>query len=553
MPEPSELTPAEHDRSVPAGAEPPLAGATREERFDRIARLACRLFDVPVALLMGSDADGRQYTASVGLLASELPQAVALCAEAVLGELPLQVEDAGLDSRFGEEPLVSGTPYIRSFVAQPLLGPDGHGIGVLCLLDRRRRDYPEGDLQALADLAALAANELNVAGLEQALTQERGAFLQARAVMSAMAEGVITCDPLGTIRTCNAAAERIFGYAAAELCGRELDFIIPGVFQQANGVAADGAALAERVLRDGEQEVVGRRRSGEPFPAMLGVGTLPEETGASRLVLVRDLSGERRSEPRRRKLMPTELRNLPDRAFFRSRLDQAMVAEAQGGGGVAVLLLELDNWERVSERMGEVAAEALLLEAYRRLRASLRPDDTAAYLGGSGFAVLFENMNAARDAQRPADRILGQLRTPLTHARRELLAAPNIGIALSTFCLSADRQPDLIFEADQALRRARAAGRWHSHILEPHEHAPAGIGLSEEALLTLSDAAAARSLPPAALPEPQAEPPASAQHGEPALDVPAAAGSQGEDAIVEAADAAQPDHSEHDLRRAPAA
>src|SRR5581483_6870996 len=315
----------------------------------------------------------------------------------------------------------------------------------------------------------------------------------------------------------------------------------------------EGNALAKRALRDGEHETVGRRRSGEPFPAMLGVGTLPEETGASRLVLVRDLSGERRSEPRRRKLMPTELRSLPDRAFFRSRLDQAMAVEAHGGGGVAVLLLELDNWERVSERLGETASEALLLEAYRRLRASLRPDDTAAYLGGSGFAVLFENMNAARDAQRPADRILGQLRTPLSHARRELMAAPNIGIALSTFCLSADRQPDLIFEADQALRRARAAGRWHSHILEPHEHAPSGAGLTEGALLTLSDAAAARSLPPASLAEPQVEPPASAQHDEPVLDTTPAADREATAAAEATAEAAPPDGDERGLRIAQAA
>ncbi len=520
----SELTAPEHDRTLPTGAEPPLAGATREERFDRIVRLACRLFDVPVALLTGSDADGRQYVSAVGLLASELPQAVALCAEAVLGEQPLLVEDAGLDSRFGEEPLVSGTPYIRSFAAQPLLGPDGHGIGVLCILDRRRREYPEGDLQALADLAALAANELNVAGLEQALAQERGAFLQARAVLNAVAEGVLTCDALGTIRTCNPAAERIFGYAAAELGGRNLDFIIPGVFQQHEDATEAGSALAERALRDGEHETVGRRRSGEPFPAMLGVGTLPEETGASRLVLVRDLSGERRSEPRRRKLLPADLRNLPDRAFFRSRLDQAMAAEVRGGGGVAVLLLELDNWERVSERLGAATSEALLLEAYRRLRASLRPDDTAAYLGGSAFAVLFENMNAARDAQRPADRILGQLRTPLTHARRELMAAPNIGIALSTFCLAADRQPDLIFEADQALRRARAAGRWHSHILEPHEHPPVAAGLTEPAAQALSEATAAPALPAGPDAEPRVEPPAGAQPDEQPQDTaPAAA------------------------------
>jgi diguanylate cyclase (GGDEF)-like protein/PAS domain S-box-containing protein len=545
MPEPSALTPSEHDRSLPAGAEPPLAGATREERFDRIVRLACRLFDVPVALLTGTDADGRHYVASAGLLASELPHAVALCAEAVLGEQPLLVEDTGLDSRFGEEPLVSGTPYIRSFAAQPLLGPDGHGIGVLCILDRRRRAYPEGDLQALADLAALAANELNVAGLEQTLAQERGAFLQARAVMCAVAEGVLTCDALGTIRTCNPAAERIFGYAAAELCGRDLDFIIPGVFQQAGSVE-DGGALAERALRDGEREAVGRRRSGEPFPALLGVGTLPEETGASRLVLVRDLSGERRSEPRRRKLLPTELRNLPDRAFFRSRLDQALAAEVRGGGGVAVLLLELDNWERVSERLGAAAAEALLLEAYRRLRASLRPDDTAAYLGGSAFAVLFENMNAVRDAQRPADRILGQLRTPLSYARRELMAAPNIGIALSTFCLAADRQPDLIFEADQALRLARAAGRWHSHILEPHEHTPAaGAGLPEAAAPAPAAAATAHILPAA----PDAEPSAGAQHDERiARATPVEAGTADQTAQAEPHDG-----EPRDLRHAPAA
>ncbi|HEX9921964.1 MAG TPA: GAF domain-containing protein [Anaerolineae bacterium] len=154
-----------------------------EERFDRITRLATRLFDVPIALVSFVD-ENRQWSKSCqGLLAGETPRANSFCGHAILSSETLVIPDTLLDECFADNPLVTGEPKIRFYAGHPLTTSDGSRIGTLCLQDHQPRQLSDDELLMLRDLAAIAKTELNEEifesqQAEEALRQSEERFRQ---------------------------------------------------------------------------------------------------------------------------------------------------------------------------------------------------------------------------------------------------------------------------------------------------------------------------------------------------------------------------------------
>ncbi|HVG60568.1 MAG TPA: MBL fold metallo-hydrolase [Hyalangium sp.] len=132
----------------------------REERFDRIARIAARSLDVPLssvnlvyrdrAVCKGSNRDG-------GL--SSLPRDASLCAHTILEDGEMIIPDAHQDAQFGGNVLFSEL-HFRSYAGIPLRTRTGYAVGTLCVYDHRPRQFGPEDRQILADLAAIAQREL---------------------------------------------------------------------------------------------------------------------------------------------------------------------------------------------------------------------------------------------------------------------------------------------------------------------------------------------------------------------------------------------------------
>jgi len=131
-----------------------------EERFDRLTRMAKKLFSVPIAQVTLVDSERQWFKSSVGVEALETPRDVSFCAHAILGEGIMLVPDARDDERFSDNPLVLGDPNIRFYAGCPLkVGKEN--LGTLCLIDDRPREFGEEEQQLLRDLAEMAERELN--------------------------------------------------------------------------------------------------------------------------------------------------------------------------------------------------------------------------------------------------------------------------------------------------------------------------------------------------------------------------------------------------------
>ncbi len=138
-----------------------------EDRFDRITRLARRMFDVPIVAISLVDESRQWFKSVIGLAARQTSRDISFCGHAILQAGTLVVEDAACDQRFADNPLVTEDPGIRFYAGHPLSGPDGQRLGTLCIIDREPRRLSDQDRLALQDLATLAETELTAARLSR--------------------------------------------------------------------------------------------------------------------------------------------------------------------------------------------------------------------------------------------------------------------------------------------------------------------------------------------------------------------------------------------------
>ncbi len=131
-----------------------------EERFDRITRLAKALFKVPIALISLVDADRQWFKSRQGLTACETSREISFCGHAILENKVLWVEDARLDKRFRDNPLVTGDLGIRFYAGYPIRTTGGQCIGTLCVIDKKPRPFSPEELAMLSDLGQMAGREL---------------------------------------------------------------------------------------------------------------------------------------------------------------------------------------------------------------------------------------------------------------------------------------------------------------------------------------------------------------------------------------------------------
>lgn len=131
-----------------------------EERFDRVTRMARRLFGVPIALVSLIDENRQWFKSCFGLDVSETERRISFCGHAILNKGALVIEDASLDERFADNPLVTGDPHIRFYAGQPLHTLSGHAMGTLCIIDREPRTFGQEDLLMLSDLAGMVEREI---------------------------------------------------------------------------------------------------------------------------------------------------------------------------------------------------------------------------------------------------------------------------------------------------------------------------------------------------------------------------------------------------------
>ena len=166
-----------------------------DERFDRITRLASRIFEVPVSLFTLVDANRQWFKSATGLETRETPRDVAFCNHAIREEKVFVVPDAHADARFRTNPLVTGEPHIRFYAGCPVHADTGSRLGTLCLIDKKPREFSAAQQDLLKHVAQMLENELTAdyVAHEDPLT----CLLNRRGFDSRASEAIALCHHAG--------------------------------------------------------------------------------------------------------------------------------------------------------------------------------------------------------------------------------------------------------------------------------------------------------------------------------------------------------------------
>lgn len=310
---------------------------------------------------------------------------------------------------------------------------------------------------------------------------EETSRLRDRAI-AASSNGIVIVDarlPDLPVIYVNPAFERITGYTAAEVTGRNCRFL------QGEETNQSGLQELRTALRLGKAATVvlrNFRKDGTHFWNELNVSPIYNSEGVvTHFVGIQmDITERKQAEEQLlHNAFYDVLTDLPNRALFMERLHRALERAKHSENYLfAVLFLDLDRFKNVNDSLGHIVGDQMLIAIAKRLEKSLRHGDTVARLGGDEFAILLENINGIGDATHVADRIHQELTLPLNLNGHEVFTTASIGIAVGAGSSYPDyggyeHPEDLLRDADIAMYRAKALGKARYEVFDKNMHARA--------------------------------------------------------------------------------
>ena len=381
---------------------------------------------------------------------------------ALLWDLPedlLSNRDDGCIHRWMQAQMADRGSYLRR-LGELQADPQRSGTDVLQLGGGRvleRVTLPQGNR------SRAIGRVYSFRDITQRLQDEKRLRLAAKVFESSL-DAVFVVDAQGRVATANPAFERMAGLSADALQGMELAELL---------IDADTSASAlswpQRLARCDrwEGELLQRTGTVGGRPVHASITRVDGTRGATAdfVIVLKDLS-EREADRRRiETLAHTDtLTGLPNRQGLAQRVSFEIALSQREQAGFALLFIGMDRFKHVNESLGHVMGDRVLVEAARRIKASLRQVDSVARLGGDEFVVLLHKADA-HGAETTAQRVQAALAEPIELDGVTFTVTCSVGIAM--FPTDGDNLDTLLTNADTAMIGVKARGRSGVRFYQP--------------------------------------------------------------------------------------
>ncbi|HVY83325.1 MAG TPA: EAL domain-containing protein, partial [Steroidobacteraceae bacterium] len=297
--------------------------------------------------------------------------------------------------------------------------------------------------------------------LQQALERMRAKLRQTTinknymtSVLNSMTDAVFVSSPDGVIKTANAAACKMLGYAEEEILGRHISAMLDERERQSFDLLQAAQETRETVVRT---------RNGQTIPVSLTGSQIASDDPQfqGNIFVARNITDRKRAERRIRYLARYDaLTKVPNRMQFHHLLQQAIARGLRSGQSVALLYLDMDRFKEVNDTFGHGSGDRVLEVLAERLTRALPKDTIIGRLAGDEFALFVDGLPSESDNRGPIAHLARSILTDVARAfqlnQHEVFLTASIGIA---FCpRDAENVIDLIRNADAAMYYSKQNG-----------------------------------------------------------------------------------------------
>lgn len=340
-----------------------------------------------------------------------------------------------------------------------LLMPDGRikWVREHCTSEFDAAGRPLRSLGAVLDITA------------QKKAEER---LRVAAVAFETQEAIMVTDAQANILRVNRAFQKITGYSAEEVLGKN-----PSILSSGRQGKEFYAEMWRQLLQYGTWagEIWDRRKNGEIYPKWLTISAARDGRGrvTEYVAIFSDITARKQAEEEIRSLAYYDaLTGLPNRRMLLDRFHQALSLSVRSRQCGAVLFLDMDRFKTINDTMGHDYGDLMLVEVGRRMQACVRDSDTVARIGGDEFVVLVEEVGT--DLQEAlhvvaliAEKVRAALGEPYLLRSYEFHSSPSIGVCMYGGSDEHEQVDELMKRADLAMYQAKESGRNTVRFFDP--------------------------------------------------------------------------------------
>jgi len=339
---------------------------------------------------------------------------------------------------------------------------------------KRINKNPRYGMIEIMDVSASAARDQQ---LREQSKAHRKSELHTRAILSSIADAVITTDPGGHIDYINKVAESLTGWTLDEARGKPVDWVFNVIDEPSQRPIID---LVHSCLKDGQMhwtrkhELVLIRRDGVQCAIEESLAPIRDIEGEvlGAVVIFRDVTKARKMAAQISwQATHDVLTELDNRLAFEQQLELLLETSKREKTTHALLYLDLDQFKIVNDTCGHVAGDELLRQVSELLRQQMREQDLLARLGGDEFGVILRNC-----PQQPAVRIANEIRKVLQEFRfgwDDKSFAIGVSIGVVGVDQHSESLSNLLSAADTACYAAKEGGRNQVHLFQLAESAAA--------------------------------------------------------------------------------